>query len=313
MIRPSGLTIIMASGADSSSPRNFSFRLRGEDFVGNVLGDQQVADVPVGGVEVGSQDRAGKEAQAVLTQAGEDTFPLAVAKRAQHDLTRPAGGDILGDVEDVRRGLAEDFLPRLVAVQPPCPFIPQQNGPIEAQADEGIVRGRLEDVDDELQRVLRTASHEGGVEEHGIHGQFLWGRVIDEYSSPREAISDQCLFHADPWRHLRGLVGPCQRREGGECSPLGAAPRRSLSLPRTPWLLAGRFAARQCAGGASVWERPRQCGRLCRLPHVTHHKFLVNQELVAAGGSLPEALVQSWPCQGNTLRRKVSSRFQATL
>ena len=127
-----------------------------------------------GRVKAGRHDRAGQEPLAVLAHPDEHPLPLAVAQRLLHDRARPAGGDVFGGVQDVRRGLAEDFL-GLVAVQPPGSLVPQEDRAVEAFADDGIVGGRLEDADDELQRVLGAASHEGGVEEHGFHGRSPGG------------------------------------------------------------------------------------------------------------------------------------------
>src|SRR5437868_5612810 len=78
---------------------------------------------------------------------------------------------VLGRVEARRVSLTDNFL-RLVAVQTPCALVPQENGSIEALADDGILGRCFKNISDEIQRLLRAAD-DNAVEKLHTHRRFL--------------------------------------------------------------------------------------------------------------------------------------------
>jgi hypothetical protein len=62
-------------------------------------------------------------------------------------------------VEHLRTGPAEDFF-GFVTIEPPCPFVPKENFPIQILADKGILGRRVKDFHYECQRVFGAASNE---------------------------------------------------------------------------------------------------------------------------------------------------------
>src|SRR5258708_6253009 len=82
-----------------------------------------------------------------------------------------AGSDIFRDMQD-GRVFPADHLLRLIAVKTARAFVPQQDFSVEILADDGILGGGLEDIADEVERLLRGA-HDCAVEKFGSHVRSL--------------------------------------------------------------------------------------------------------------------------------------------
>ena len=148
------------------------------DLLGDVLGDQQVADRLAVGVAPRRDDDPRREALAALAQALDGAFPLAGGERRVEDLLRLAGLHVLGNVQHGRVRLADDFL-GLVAVQAPRALVPQQDGAVERLADHRVLGRRLEDVADEVDRLLRVAD-DRAVEELGLAQVLLEAQLVGD-------------------------------------------------------------------------------------------------------------------------------------
>ena len=112
--------------------------LRQADFLGDVLGDEQVPDGPAQGIAARGDDDPGRELLAALAAAVDRALPFAVVQGRVEDLPGLSGLDVLVGVEDGGVRLA-DHLFGLVAVKAAGPLVPQQDLAVEVLADDGIL------------------------------------------------------------------------------------------------------------------------------------------------------------------------------
>src|SRR6185312_5581568 len=139
--------------------------------MGDVLGNEQETDRLTGIIAARCDDQSRTYAPAILAHSANDSFPLAIFEGGFHDLARLTAGHILRSMQHLGVHLAHNFF-RLVAVHAAGTLVPQQNLPVKVLADDGIFCGRLEDIADEFDRLLR-GGEDGTIEESRLHGWFL--------------------------------------------------------------------------------------------------------------------------------------------
>src|SRR5215472_2915317 len=120
---------------------------------------------------------------------------------------------------------AHHFL-RLVPVHASSALVPEQDFPVEILPNDGVFRGRFQDVADEIERFLRRA-HDGTVEQSSLHASILWNTWICTRAGLRQVR--QCR---DPTaienRHNRAYTS----MEGENCT----GPKSRTVLPSASWL-----------------------------------------------------------------------------
>jgi hypothetical protein len=194
------------------------------DFVGDVLRDQQEPDRSSAGVPSWCGDHARREPLAVLADPLDGAFPFAVAQRHLHDLGGRAGLDVLGCVQD-RRERPSDDLFGLVSVEPSRAFVPQQDLAVEIFADHRVFGGRLEDVADEIDRLLRVTD-DRAVEELCLP-QFLGEAQLSRHILRDQQQADGLAVGAAPRRHddARGDAASVLADAADDAFPFAVAER----------------------------------------------------------------------------------------
>ena len=115
----------------------------------DVRGDEGEPDHVAVAIASRIDDHPRRESRPVLSPPLDDPLPLPVPQCVLCDLRRLADRDVLRRMEQRYVRLADDVA-RLVSVQAPGALVPEEDGPVEIEADDRVLGGRAEHAVDEV-------------------------------------------------------------------------------------------------------------------------------------------------------------------